>query len=309
MSNNDWSDLTHVNKAYYGSQQSESTQGSDIVEPAEGNYSVDAESLRLKRNSKNQPMLVVRLRFIEGEYLGSCCFFNQVLYAGDQYDGWRMHTALEFLRGMELCDRNEIQFESFPALEKLLDSLQGIINHNNYGFNLSVRQNKRGYNVYKIDGKFIQQNGRNTSNGGQQQFAQPQYQQSAGQAAYGAQGGQQQYPQQVYAQPQPGMAQPAAQYAQPQYQPAYNPQYQAQAQTGVQAVNQALNNALAQNQALQAQYAAALAQTQQQIAQPQQVAQQVAQPVQTVAQSTQPQQAQVSSVEPVQNQVNNDVPF
>lgn len=299
MSSNDWSDLAHVNKAYYGSQQSESTHDSDIVDPAEGEYSVDAESFRLKRNSKNQPMLVVRLRFIEGEYLGSCCFFNQVLYAGDQYDGWRMHTALEFLRGMELCDRNEIQFESFPALEKLLDSLQGIINHNNYGFNLSVRQNKHGYNVYKIDGKFIQQNDRNTSNGGQQQSTQPQYQQSAGQAAYGAQGGQQQYPQQVYAQPQPGNAQPAAQYAQPQYQGAYNPQYQAQAQTGFQTVNQAMTNALAQNQALQAQYAAALAQTQQQVAQPQ-----TAQPVQTFAQQ---QQAQVRT--PVQNQENDKVPF
>lgn len=296
MSSNDWSDLTHVNKAYYGSQQSESTQGSDIVEPAEGEYSVDAESFRLKRNSKNQPMLVVRLRFIEGEYIGNCCFFNQVLYAGDQYDGWRMHTALEFLRGMELCDRNEIQFESFPALEKLLDSLQGIINHNNYGFNLSVRQNKRGYNIYKIVGKFIQQNDRNTSNGGQQQFAQPQYQQQTGQAAYGAQGGQQQYQQQVYAQPQPGNAQP---YAQPQSQPAYgqyqgayNPQYQAQAQTGFQTVNQAMTNALAQNQALQAQYAAALAQTQQQVAQPQ---------------TAQQQQAQVRT--PVQNQENDKVPF
>lgn len=151
--NDNWNDYNDINANYINSQSSEQ---SDIVNPEVGTYGVVVENMRLKRNKNNQPAFVARMRHVSGKYQGMCTFFNQTLIARDQYDGFRVHSALEFLRSLRVCSSDSIQFVSLPDLEQKINTLQDMVNKGNLAYVLEVTKNKNGYDVYRLIDSYSQ---------------------------------------------------------------------------------------------------------------------------------------------------------
>lgn len=274
-----WSAYSDINRDYYTRQRS--SQG-DIVDLPVGKYHVDIEDMYLKFNKQQQPAFYVKMIVKgsqNGQYIGACAFFYQVLIARDSNDGIRIHTALEFLRGMQVIPSESIVFDGLPALDNLVTSIKGIIEREKKLFILDVSKNQRDYSVYRIEGyvnNYAQPQQQYQQYGQPVQQYQQQYtpaQQQYGQVPNQNQPAVPQYGAQQSAQVVQGyqqqVAQGAQQYAAPQQQPMQQPQGQQYAPQGAMQPQQQMQPVPPQP-VQQAQYVAQQpAQYQQQAQQPQ----------------------------------------
>lgn len=101
-------DFSKWNEQFGGTQAVEDLKKAsenEYTELDDGTYVCKLDKLELGESKKGQPMVKGQFRIVEGEHKNQCLFYNQVFTRG-----FPQHKALEFLRSMEIFDKEEIDF-------------------------------------------------------------------------------------------------------------------------------------------------------------------------------------------------------
>lgn len=116
--------------------------GGDFKEVPVGTYEVAITKLELGESSKNDPMVKIWFKILDGEFKNSIIFMNQVVTRGFQ-----IHIVDEFLRSLETDV--DIYFESYSQYnEVLLDVFEAV--NGKLEFALKYGKNDKGFNTYEI---------------------------------------------------------------------------------------------------------------------------------------------------------------
>lgn len=119
----------------------ESSSDNSFKEVPVGNYEVEVTKLELSESKKNDPMVKIWFKIVDGEYKNSLIFMNQVVT-----QGFQIHIVNELLRGLE--SGLTITFESYCQYEQLLlDVFEAISGNKEYA--LEYGENK-GFSTFKI---------------------------------------------------------------------------------------------------------------------------------------------------------------
>lgn len=116
--------------------------GGDYKEVSAGTYEVAVTKLELTESKKNDPMVTVWFKILDGEFKGSLIFMNQVIT-----QGFQIHMVNKLLCSLESGE--EIKFESYTQYGNLLMDVAEAID-GNYEYVLEYGKNKKGYNTFKI---------------------------------------------------------------------------------------------------------------------------------------------------------------
>lgn len=88
----------------------------EYTELPDGTYICALEKLELAESKKGQPMVKGQFRIKEGKHKKQCLFWNQVFTRG-----FPQHKALEFLRSLQIFDKEEVDFDgNFATFNDLL---------------------------------------------------------------------------------------------------------------------------------------------------------------------------------------------
>lgn len=116
--------------------------GGDFKEVPIGTYEVAITKLELSESSKNDPMVKIWFKILDGEFKNSIIFMNQVVTRGFQ-----IHIVDEFLKSLETDV--DIYFESYSQYnEVLLDVFEAV--NGKLEFALKYGKNDKGFNTYEI---------------------------------------------------------------------------------------------------------------------------------------------------------------
>lgn len=116
--------------------------GGDFKEVPLGTYEVAITKLELSESSKNDPMVKIWFKILDGEFKNSIIFMNQVVTRGFQ-----IHIVDEFLKSLETDV--DIYFESYSQYnEVLLDVFEAV--NGKLEFALKYGKNDKGFNTYEI---------------------------------------------------------------------------------------------------------------------------------------------------------------
>ena len=116
--------------------------GGDFKEVPVGTYEVAITKLELGESSKNDPMVKIWFKILDGEFKNSIIFMNQVVTRGFQ-----IHIVDEFLKSLETDV--DIYFESYSQYnEVLLDVFEAV--NGKLEFALKYGKNDKGFNTYEI---------------------------------------------------------------------------------------------------------------------------------------------------------------
>ena len=102
-------DFNKWNEQFGGQQALEDLKKAsenEFTEVPDGTYICSMEKLELGESRKQQPMVKAQFRILEGEHKKQCLFYNQVFTRG-----FPQHKALEFLRSLEVFEKEEIDFD------------------------------------------------------------------------------------------------------------------------------------------------------------------------------------------------------
>lgn len=102
-------DFNKWNEQFGGAQALEDLKKAsenEYTEVPDGTYICSMEKLELGESKKQQPMVKAQFRILEGEHKKQCLFYNQVFTRG-----FPQHKALEFLRSLEVFEKEEIDFD------------------------------------------------------------------------------------------------------------------------------------------------------------------------------------------------------
>jgi hypothetical protein len=122
-----------------------SENSGNYKEVPHGTYEVELNKMELGESKKNDPMVTIWFKILEGEYKGSLLFFNQVIT-----QGFQIHIANELLRSMD--SGIDIKFETYSQYAQLLLDIHEKVD-GNLEFELEYGENK-GYNTFKINQVF-----------------------------------------------------------------------------------------------------------------------------------------------------------
>lgn len=124
----------------------EENTGGDFKEVPVGTYEVAITKLELGESKKNDPIVKIWFKILEGEYKNSIIFMNQVVT-----QGFQIHIVNDFLKSLETDI--EIEFTSYAQYYQLLLDVFEAVN-GNYEYALMYGKNKKGFNTYVIDEVF-----------------------------------------------------------------------------------------------------------------------------------------------------------
>jgi len=108
-----------------------------------GTYAVKVDRMELKPSKKNDPMVSIWFKVIEGQNQNRLIFYNRVIN-----QAFGIHMANEFLRSMGVSAN--IEFESYAQYANLLLDLSEEIEQAGLTYDLEVSEGKNGYREYKI---------------------------------------------------------------------------------------------------------------------------------------------------------------
>ena len=90
----------------------EEAKNNAYTEVPDDTYTCKLEKLELGESSTNKPMVKAMFRIVEGKHKKQCLFYNGVMVANDpSKSGWCIHNVLQFLRGLNVLDEAEIDFD------------------------------------------------------------------------------------------------------------------------------------------------------------------------------------------------------
>ncbi|MDD3049744.1 MAG: DUF669 domain-containing protein [Candidatus Cloacimonetes bacterium] len=126
---------------------------SDVKEAAEngsgnfkevphGKYEVEVNKMELTTSKKNDPMVTIWFKVLEGEFKGSLIFFNQVVT-----QGFQIHIVNELLRAMDTD--LDIEFKTYKQYFSLIMDVMEAIDGKSE-FALDYKEGKKGFSNYEI---------------------------------------------------------------------------------------------------------------------------------------------------------------
>ena len=123
----------------------------DFKEVPHGDYEVAVHQMELKASKKDDPMVSIWFKILEGEFKGSMIFFNQVIT-----QGFQVHIVNEMLRKMvsELEDAPEIEFQSYKQYGNLIMDIFEAVS-DNFEYALSYKKGKKDFSTYEIKEVFV----------------------------------------------------------------------------------------------------------------------------------------------------------
>ena len=74
-------------------------------------YECKLEKLELGESKAGKPMIKGMFRIVSGEHKKQCLFYNQVFCRSANGSGFPIHNGLEFLRSLEIFDKEEVDFD------------------------------------------------------------------------------------------------------------------------------------------------------------------------------------------------------
>lgn len=119
--------------------------GDYAVVPHGHSYEVKIEKMELTESKKNDPMVTIWFKIVEGDYKNSILFMNQVITKGFQ-----IHIVNELLR--DLGSGLEVGFDNFQQYGELIENIFNEIDGKreyliNYG-------QKKGFNTFEIEERY-----------------------------------------------------------------------------------------------------------------------------------------------------------
>jgi len=124
--------------------------GNNYRDVPHGKYEVEINKLELTKSKKDDPMVTIWFKILEGEYKDSIVFMNQVVTRGFQ-----IHKVNEVLRAMcEDLPELKIEFVSFHQYGELLMDVFEAVN-GKYEFALMYDEGRNGFSEYNIDEVFV----------------------------------------------------------------------------------------------------------------------------------------------------------
>lgn len=119
----------------------------DYPEVPVGKYEVVPEKFEMKMSKNGNPMMVVWLRVVAGQFKKSMIFANFVMKSA-----FGIHNAKQFLK--QLDEEANITFTSFEQFEVMLAGVQEEL-AGKVSYVLNYGEDKNGYKTYKVeDGPF-----------------------------------------------------------------------------------------------------------------------------------------------------------
>lgn len=117
-------DFEKWNKEFGGTdavKAAEEAAKNEYTEVPDGTYICKLEKLELGESQKGQPMVKGQFRIIEGNHKKQCLFYNQVCCRSANGSGFPIHKCLEFLRSLDIFDKDEVDFDgNYADLNDLL---------------------------------------------------------------------------------------------------------------------------------------------------------------------------------------------
>lgn len=107
-------DFDKWNKEFGGTEAvkaAEEAAKNEYTEVPDGTYTCKLEKLELGESQKGQPMIKGQFRILEGEHKKQCLFYNQVFCRSANGNGFPIHKGLEFLRSLDIFDKEEVDFD------------------------------------------------------------------------------------------------------------------------------------------------------------------------------------------------------
>lgn len=124
----------------------ESGNSGDFPEVPHGDYEVGIDRMTLAVSKGGNPMLKVQMRIKGGRYNKACLFYNQVVT-----NGYGLHSALTFLRSLDVMKDDEVKFTGdFNALRDLISKIKEKVDEQNLTFALTYGTTDKGFDTYSI---------------------------------------------------------------------------------------------------------------------------------------------------------------
>lgn len=128
----------------------ESGNSGDFPDIPHGKYEVSIDTLQLTVSKKGSLMMKCQMRIKGGQYNKCCLFYNQAVA-----NGKGLHDALEFLRDLDVVERDDVKFAGdFNKLRDLINTIRDEIEKTNLTYGIEYGENDKGFDTYKITDVF-----------------------------------------------------------------------------------------------------------------------------------------------------------
>ena len=116
-----------------------------------GTYEVAIQQMELKASKKNDPMVSIWFKIVDGEYKNSIIFFNQVIT-----QGFQVHIVNEMLRDLvsEMEDAPVIEFKTYKQYGNLIMDIFEEVS-DSFEYVLDYKKGKKDFSTYKIKEVFV----------------------------------------------------------------------------------------------------------------------------------------------------------
>lgn len=108
-----------------------------------GLYEVKVEKMEIRPTRKEDPMLSIWFRILDGKYKNQFIFFNRVLTTGKN-----ISMACTFMRSLKTGV--EVEFEDFVQYNDVIQEVFTTINRRRYEFALKYTRQENGFDEHEI---------------------------------------------------------------------------------------------------------------------------------------------------------------
>lgn len=112
-----------------------------------GTYEVKVEKMGIRSTKKEDPMLSVWFRILDGKYKNQCIFYNRVLTTGKN-----ISMASSFLESFKTGIA--ISFQDFVQYYNVIQEVNETINKRKYEYALKLTKQENGFDEYEITDVF-----------------------------------------------------------------------------------------------------------------------------------------------------------
>jgi hypothetical protein len=124
--------------------------GTSFREVPHGEYEVEINKIELTKSKKEDPMVTIWFKIVDGEYKGSMIFMNQVIT-----QGFQIHIVNEILRQMTSeCKDINVEFTTYKQYGNLLMDIHEAVD-GNFEFMLTYGKGKKDFSTFSIDEVYV----------------------------------------------------------------------------------------------------------------------------------------------------------
>lgn len=120
-----------------------SNKGMNREEVPSGTYEVKVEKMEIRPTKKEDPMISIWFRILDGKYKNQCVFFNRVLTTGKN-----ISMVVLFMRSFK--SGVAVEFQDFVQFNDVIQEVFESINRKKYEFALKLTKQDNGFDDYEI---------------------------------------------------------------------------------------------------------------------------------------------------------------